>query len=305
MLKLETLADLDALRKNAIRESSTLEYKASAAVDQRKKDEIVKDISAMANAEGGQIIYGMTEDNHEPAGLDDGVSPAPFDGLWLEQIIQQNISPKIQDLKILLIPRGNGNNAIVVTIPQSNTVHQVKAGIYYRRRNFRNDIMPDYEIREAMNRARIPELNVVPAFPRSTYPAQILVHSVHGGRSDGIELDFMVFNLTSQPAEYAVLVVSLDLNVQVVGNNFLHDLGLETTQHVTLHKYAANLGFPTSPPLFKENPESAGTLVISLPEPEQLRSYVLKTEIRTPGFSQTKAWRLILQPPTLYLREMP
>ena len=56
----------------------------------------------MANANGGQIIYGMTEaKDHLPSGLDGGINPKPYDGLWLEQVIQQNIQPKIEGLKIL------------------------------------------------------------------------------------------------------------------------------------------------------------------------------------------------------------
>lgn len=305
MLKLEKAEDLDALFKNRIVESSTLEYKASAAVDQKRKEEIAKDISALANAEGGQIIYGMTEQNHEPAGLDGGINPVPFDGLWFEQIIQQNISPKIDGLKILLVPLGNGNNAVVVNVPKSNTVHQVKAGLYYRRRNFRNDIMADYEIREAMNRSRIPSLDVLPIFPSSVHAAQTIVHSASNAQSASIDLDFLVYNRSDQPAEYAVMFVAVDFDVQVVGiRNFSHDLGFETTANQTFRKFAVNLGFPNSPPLFKENPESGGSLTLSLPEPQQIRNYALKTEIRTPGFSQVKSWTLILQPPHLYLREM-
>jgi predicted HTH transcriptional regulator len=84
MLKLETIADLQSLHTNGVAESTTLEYKASPAVDKNNKDEIAKDISAMANAEGGQIIYGMTEANHLPNGLDAGVSANTVDGLWFE-----------------------------------------------------------------------------------------------------------------------------------------------------------------------------------------------------------------------------
>jgi hypothetical protein len=42
MLKLESLEDLEKLHTNQAMESTTLEYKASAAVDQSKKDEIAK-----------------------------------------------------------------------------------------------------------------------------------------------------------------------------------------------------------------------------------------------------------------------
>jgi predicted HTH transcriptional regulator len=71
-MKLETVADLQSLHTNGVVESTTLEYKASPAVDKNNKEEIAKDISAMANAEGGQIIYGMTEVNNLPNGLDGG-----------------------------------------------------------------------------------------------------------------------------------------------------------------------------------------------------------------------------------------
>jgi predicted HTH transcriptional regulator len=79
MLKLETLQDLQALHTNLVQESSTLEYKASPAVENTdaRKQEMAKDISAMANAEGGQFVYGMAEANHQPTGLDGGINPTP------------------------------------------------------------------------------------------------------------------------------------------------------------------------------------------------------------------------------------
>ena len=160
MLKLETLEDLQLLHTNRVRESNTLEYKASPAVDNTngRKLEMSKDISAMANAEGGQFVYAMTEEENLPAGLDNGINPTPFDGLWFEQVLQQNISPKIEGLRIRQIQLSNGNVATVVEIPKSRTIHQAKDLRYYRRRNYRNDMMEDYEIREALNRATTPDL---------------------------------------------------------------------------------------------------------------------------------------------------
>ena len=46
MLKLETIADLQSLQTNQVAESTTLEYKASPAVDKSNKEEIAKDISS-------------------------------------------------------------------------------------------------------------------------------------------------------------------------------------------------------------------------------------------------------------------
>src|SRR5947208_12792424 len=101
MLKLATIADLEALHHNQVQDSASLEYKASPAVDnaEPRKSEIAKDVSAIANADGGQILYGMREVDHLPTGLDQGVDPAKYNGLWFEQVIQQNVRPQIEDLK--------------------------------------------------------------------------------------------------------------------------------------------------------------------------------------------------------------
>jgi len=53
---------LDGLIAGKVEESSSLEYKAAAALDRgddRKKIELTKDVSAFANAGGGVLIYGI------------------------------------------------------------------------------------------------------------------------------------------------------------------------------------------------------------------------------------------------------
>src|SRR5467141_4371145 len=98
MLKLENESELKALHEGNVKESVYLEYKASGAVDKKddtKKLEIARDVSAFANSVGGQIIYSMTEKDHEPAGLDDGIDPKIYPTLWFEQILQQHVTPNI------------------------------------------------------------------------------------------------------------------------------------------------------------------------------------------------------------------
>jgi hypothetical protein len=59
MLKLDTVADLEALYANNVKEGHHLEYKASAAIDKKddaKKLEMARNVSAFANADGGQIV---------------------------------------------------------------------------------------------------------------------------------------------------------------------------------------------------------------------------------------------------------
>jgi predicted HTH transcriptional regulator len=74
-----------------IEETLTLEYKASPALTRDSKNvlELCKDVSAMANSAGGQIIYGIGEDKktHKPISVDDGVTDEKITREWLHQIL--------------------------------------------------------------------------------------------------------------------------------------------------------------------------------------------------------------------------
>ena len=56
-------AALQQYINDEIEESLTLDYKAADSLDKadKKKTEITKDVSAMANSAGGIIIYGISE----------------------------------------------------------------------------------------------------------------------------------------------------------------------------------------------------------------------------------------------------
>ena len=306
MLKLETLADLQSLHSNAVVESSTLEYKASPAVDQKNKDEITKDVSAMANAEGGQIIYGMTEANHLPAGLDAGVDPKVFDGLWFEQVIQQNVSPRIEGLKILLIHLGTGNNAIVVTVPQSTTVHQVKAGLYYRRRNFRNDIMADYEIREAMNRNRNPELFVRLKFDNGDRHTLVFGEVGEAPTSQPFNLKAYIENTSAQPAFHAVVDIGIVTKITPKSaGSFKSALLANNDRNVPMNWFQWTLVSPPALPVFRE------LSLLMTPEPIKLSVpkcelgsqglFDITIKISAPGFSGIQHWAILSRGPVMTL----
>src|SRR5262245_21148346 len=99
MLKLETKADLQGLIDDEIQESLTLEYKASAALakDSRARDELCKDISALANSAGGQIVYGIEEEDRKPKKIDGG---SDLTREWIEQVIDSKVQPRIEGLTI-------------------------------------------------------------------------------------------------------------------------------------------------------------------------------------------------------------
>ena len=164
MLTLNTKAQLDALHAGNVKESLTLEYKASPAIDKRddtKKIEMARDVAAFANAEGGQIVYGMTEQDHAPAGLDEGFDPRAYPEIWFEQVLQQHITPTISGLRPRHVLLENGNVAVVIDIPPTKgDPHQVSDGKYYRRHNFNRLFMEHYEVREAFRRTTTPDLYV-------------------------------------------------------------------------------------------------------------------------------------------------
>lgn len=99
-----TKQDLESLIKNRVQESLHLDYKGSRAISDGAQGEIAKDVSAFANADGGMIIYGIQENQHLPEAIDEGVDHARFSREWLEQVILDNINPRIDGLLITQIP---------------------------------------------------------------------------------------------------------------------------------------------------------------------------------------------------------
>jgi predicted HTH transcriptional regulator len=87
---------------------------------------MARDVSAFANADGGQIVYGMTEKDHEPAGLDNGVDQKIYPEIWFEQVLQPHITPPIPGLRIRHIPLTKPMVAIVIEVPVTRSdPHQV------------------------------------------------------------------------------------------------------------------------------------------------------------------------------------
>ena len=167
MLIPKTIEDIKALIAQGQQEGLNLEYKGAAALgtSDGKKNEIAKDVSAMANSDGGIIIYGVREfDEVNKKHLPEGVDPvirAGFTKEQLEQIIQSNIRPKIEGLKIYPISLLDPDHVIyIVEIPQSTTCHQAKDKKYYKRHNFESVPMEHYEILDVLNRAKHPSIDL-------------------------------------------------------------------------------------------------------------------------------------------------
>lgn len=88
-------SDVQRLLADQIPEGQRVEYKATLALDSKKqKAEVAKDVSGLANAQGGWIFFGISEgDGPEP--LPETVTPLEAGGLQtrLENILDSSLEP--------------------------------------------------------------------------------------------------------------------------------------------------------------------------------------------------------------------
>lgn len=127
--------DIEALILNEVAESRTLEYKEKLPgnSDDEKK-EFLSDVSAFANASGGDILYGISEQRNsdgkstglpeEAKGLSDINSDAEI--RRLDNILRDGIEPRMPGVQIKAVDGFADGAAIVVRVPKSwNSPHMV------------------------------------------------------------------------------------------------------------------------------------------------------------------------------------
>ena len=161
--------------KNKIEENLNLDYKASGSLQRndKKTNEISKDVSAFANSDGGTIIYGIKEDQinrHLPDSIDP-INRNEISKEWLEQIIQSKVRPRINGIIIhsVTVDENTDDVVYVVEIPKSNTAHQANDKKYYKRFNFNSEPMYDYEIKDILNRIKSPIIDLELEITKRTY----------------------------------------------------------------------------------------------------------------------------------------
>ena len=161
-----SLARVQSYIKAQIPETHSLDYGESGALgtDANSKKELVKNVTAMANSDGGTLIYGVKENGHIPTTIDAGVDPNVISKEWIENLLIESIRPKLSGLRIhqLNLVEGQPGPVIyVIEVPKTEEggPHQsVLEHRYYRRYNFRSSVMEDFEIRDAMRRSLGPNL---------------------------------------------------------------------------------------------------------------------------------------------------
>lgn len=173
--------DLETLVQEEVRERQTLEFKRdSYARNDEGTREMLRDISAMANAYGGDILLGVETVGDGVASDLVGVPDGELEAQRTISSCLSNIEERIGGVTVWPVPISNGNHVIVIRMPQSmRAPHMVTfKGLnqFWVRHDRQKSPMSVHEIREACLRvemltARVTEflekrLVGVPAFAR-------------------------------------------------------------------------------------------------------------------------------------------
>jgi hypothetical protein len=290
-LELNSRSDLQRLVDDEIQESLTLDYKASGALGRQnnQRNELCKDVSAFANSAGGQIIYGITEEDQLPSGIDDGVDPQEISREWIEQVINSNVQPRIRGLVIKAIPLDEGRTAYALTIPRSTTAHQAPDKRYYRRFNFQSVAMDDYEVRDVMNRASSAE-----PFARLHFNGGLTAgirSRPNQSVSEPVQLYVLLGNRSSQPAYYTVVSLGISENAEIIDfGGFEHRGEITTPEGHVLNVLQKEIGIPESFPLFREAEVDVGPVGLGFPSGLGNDEFIFRCVVRTPGFTRTEDW---------------
>lgn len=290
-------ADFQRMVDLQAEEAINLEYKSSQALTRNSKDviELCKDVSAMANSAGGQIIYGIREDNKTrmPAEVDEGVTDEKITREWLIQILNSHIQPRMDGVRIQRIALSEKGFGFIITVaPTITGPHQAPDKKYYKRFELQAVAMEDYEIRDVMRRSTTAILNVEVALAGGR--KQAITLQPNQEMSEAFQILLSVSNLSSAPALYAVLTIGLDPQLAVAGTSNVEAVGRFADKDGTrLHWYQRRFAVPKDIPIFKE-------CSIGLPDasfgvrvaPATFRQYTIRTIIETPGFAANSDWTL-------------
>ena len=152
-------SDLQSLIDNKVLEGKTIEYKRELPNNSdSSKKEFLADVTSFANSSGGDLIFGIEQDNQtgdpkKPYGIE--IENADKEKLRLDDIIRTGIEPRILSVSIQAIPLKNSKFAFIIRIPKSwNGPHRVILGghaKFYARNSSGKYEMDVDELRVAFN----------------------------------------------------------------------------------------------------------------------------------------------------------
>ena len=147
MPNIETFEDIRRLVENHTEENRYLEFKEELL---RPANRIVKEVVAFANAEGGELVIGIKEQNSAAAELNP-IEKRSGIREQIAQVIDTNTDPKLEDYEIIIIDDEDDNSRayVVITVKKSPKAPHMDTSShkYYIRRDNRVEPMVDSEVR--------------------------------------------------------------------------------------------------------------------------------------------------------------
>lgn len=116
-------ADLQALVANGVAESRDIEYKAILKVgNDADKREFLADVCSFANATGGDLVFGVLEDEGIPTAVE-GFHIPNLDNarLQIEGLIRDGIRPRIAGIQFKTVDGYKSGSVLIIRIPRSWT----------------------------------------------------------------------------------------------------------------------------------------------------------------------------------------
>lgn len=159
------VGDLKRLVEEGTQESLYLDFKRGDALDPQndKKAEFIKDVTSFANAGGGRVIYGISEEKVEGIGVAAKISPVTNVRItkeWVSSVILDKTAPRFTDFDVHEIAV-DGGRVIVVDIRAAATAHQNLCDCkYYQRVGVVTSALTDFQIRDLMSRRTRPLASV-------------------------------------------------------------------------------------------------------------------------------------------------
>jgi len=150
-----TLEDLNGLIE--VEESDRLDFKGKAyRHDDEETREMLRDITALANAVGGHLLIGIEEDGEDKAARIVGIANAEEEAARMMSCCLASIGERILGLNFAVVPATEGKQVIVWFVPRSTRApHMITfKGLYqcWRRQGRQKHKMSIDEIREACTR---------------------------------------------------------------------------------------------------------------------------------------------------------
>lgn len=152
-------AILQSLVYNQVAERRDLEFKRDLpGGNDEQVREFLADVTSLANAQGGDLIYGIADENSVAVDLP-GVEVENPDAaiLRLESSLQANVSPRLVGLRTHWVALANGRGAIVMRVPASLTApHRIifkNSGRFFNRNSRGKYEMDVHELRLAFTQS--------------------------------------------------------------------------------------------------------------------------------------------------------